>query len=679
MNEEKEIIEIKQTEILPDEPIVKEVVNKKPKFKFSFKNMTKKQKIIILIISVLLLLCVGLLVFYFLTKNSNETPKEEPIVIEKDNYRYKDGSLYFLNANDEEIGSYECINKSEFNCMVAYFSNEDNFNQTIYKYEDETDVLIRSFVYNDNFVFVFDNEKLDTEEVKLYNIEKKEVIDTYKLVKKGEENNVILKNSEDNYGLISFATEIEEKLPFTYKYLGKIANKENFVFENEKGKGIINLDKKVLTSKIKLEIVDYNDKYIVTKNENSYLLIDYKGNELSLKYDFIGIKEKYIAFVLENLLYIKDENLNKINEEGLKLENNKYNLVYYFNKDDGKKIDEERAFLLKEENEELIVDINQELKKYNIYEPLINAKNNYINYLDGVIYVYHDLAKNELMGKYKCSNKNIVKKDTVNFENCFVAKETKLLNRLDSGKNPGFIPIYNNRFIFVNDQKNLTVNNNIVLWDLIEQKSLANYASVDVGYYNDENIALADAGNLLIMAQNANKEYGMIKMNLSTVSGIIPFKASSIVYFNNNFLVKKTDGTYHLHSEDGTELTNPNSSIKNEIIDYKSNGYLVVKDPSEKYLVYSLTGTIVSNQLKYVKLGNSFYAGVNDNNELEVYSYDNPKTNILLEKISIVKTSDYKNSFDFTDSLTTINLKVYKTAEEFDVYKFDNTGKEIIS
>ncbi len=679
MNEEKEIIEIKQTEILPDEPIVKEVVNKKPKFKFSFKNMTKKQKIIILIISVLLLLCVGLLVFYFLTKNSNETPKEEPIVIEKDNYRYKDGSLYFLNANDEEIGSYECINKSEFNCMVAYFSNEDNFNQTIYKYEDETDVLIRSFVYNDNFVFVFDNEKLDTEEVKLYNIEKKEVIDTYKLVKKGEENNVILKNSEDNYGLISFATEIEEKLPFTYKYLGKIANKENFVFENEKGKGIINLDKKVLTSKIKLEIVDYNDKYIVTKNENSYLLIDYKGNELSLKYDFIGIKEKYIAFVLENLLYIKDENLNKINEEGLKLENNKYNLVYYFNKDDGKKIDEERAFLLKEENEELIVDINQELKKYNIYEPLINAKNNYINYLDGVIYVYHDLAKNELMGKYKCSNKNIVKKDTVSFENCFVAKETKLLNRLDSGKNPGFIPIYNNRFIFVNDQKNLTVNNNIVLWDLIEQKSLANYASVDVGYYNDENIALADAGNLLIMAQNANKEYGMIKMNLSTVSGIIPFKASSIVYFNNNFLVKKTDGTYHLHSEDGTELTNPNSSIKNEIIDYKSNGYLVVKDPSEKYLVYSLTGTIVSNQLKYVKLGNSFYAGVNDNNELEVYSYDNPKTNILLEKISIVKTSDYKNSFDFTDSLTTINLKVYKTAEEFDVYKFDNTGKEIIS
>lgn len=679
MNEEKEIIEIKQTEILPDEPIVKEVVNKKPKFKFSFKNMTKKQKIIILIISVLLLLCVGLLVFYFLTNNSNETPKEEPIVIEKDNYRYKDGSLYFLNANDEEIGSYECINKSEFNCMVAYFSNEDNFNQTIYKYEDETDVLIRSFVYNDNFVFVFDNEKLDTEEVKLYNIEKKEVIDTYKLVKKGEENNVILKNSEDNYGLISFATEIEEKLPFTYKYLGKIANKENFVFENEKGKGIINLDKKVLTSKIKLEIVDYNDKYIVTKNENSYLLIDYKGNELSLKYDFIGIKEKYIAFVLENLLYIKDENLNKINEEGLKLENNKYNLVYYFNKDDGKKIDEERAFLLKEENEELIVDINQELKKYNIYEPLINAKNNYINYLDGVIYVYHDLAKNELMGKYKCSNKNIVKKDTVSFENCFVAKETKLLNRLDSGKNPGFIPIYNNRFIFVNDQKNLTVNNNIVLWDLIEQKSLANYASVDVGYYNDENIALADAGNLLIMAQNANKEYGMIKMNLSTVSGIIPFKASSIVYFNNNFLVKKTDGTYHLHSEDGTELTNPNSSIKNEIIDYKSNGYLVVKDPSEKYLVYSLTGTIVSNQLKYVKLGNSFYAGVNDNNELEVYSYDNPKTNILLEKISIVKTSDYKNSFDFTDSLTTINLKVYKTAEEFDVYKFDNTGKEIIS
>lgn len=46
--------------------------------------------------------------------------KEKPVIDEKDNYIYNNGTLKFLDKDDKTIGDYECENKDENKCYVAY-------------------------------------------------------------------------------------------------------------------------------------------------------------------------------------------------------------------------------------------------------------------------------------------------------------------------------------------------------------------------------------------------------------------------------------------------------------------------------------------------------------------------------------------------------------------------------
>lgn len=163
----------KEYETLDLEPLeenkeneVKEEKTKKEKLitkiKNKWHNMSKKQKIIFIVIAILILiLLVGLIVF-FVTKGKKEEPvidKKEDVIVIKDNYIYRNGSLFFLNEDDDEIGEYECQNKDENKCYVAYNGvTEDELNGPVNVYEDGSTIEKRLDIYNERYAFVFDSE-----------------------------------------------------------------------------------------------------------------------------------------------------------------------------------------------------------------------------------------------------------------------------------------------------------------------------------------------------------------------------------------------------------------------------------------------------------------------------------------------------------------------------------------
>jgi hypothetical protein len=59
-------------------------------------------------------LIAGLVIFLLKNDKPEEEQEKEPVVIvEKDNYRFENGSLILLDNEDNEIGKYECKNKEQ--------------------------------------------------------------------------------------------------------------------------------------------------------------------------------------------------------------------------------------------------------------------------------------------------------------------------------------------------------------------------------------------------------------------------------------------------------------------------------------------------------------------------------------------------------------------------------------
>ena len=125
------------------------------RLKENFENLSNKQKTIIIVSAILVLMIIISVVLYLIVgRNAKDTSKKQ-IIIAKDNYRYEDGTLYFV-VNNKDIGSYECKNKDKNLCYVAYETNDDDFDET--KYENNDNDKIRSKIYKNKYVLVFDNK-----------------------------------------------------------------------------------------------------------------------------------------------------------------------------------------------------------------------------------------------------------------------------------------------------------------------------------------------------------------------------------------------------------------------------------------------------------------------------------------------------------------------------------------
>ena len=106
----------------------------------------------------------------------------------------------------------------------------------------------------------------------------------------------------------------------------------------------------------------------------------------------------------------------------------------------------------------------------------------------------------------------------------------------------------------------------------------------------------------------------------------------------------------------GESLT---SEFDGKIMGYNTN-YVKVKS-GDNYLVYGLKGEEVSKtKFKYVELYDTFYAGVDTNNKINLYKYDNPEK-IFATDIDLSITSNYKDgkSFKASSSGEAYKVEVY--------------------
>ena len=653
---------------------------KKPKksLKEKWNSFSKKKKVLLIFVPILVLLIIGAVILFFVLRDEpvEPTPKpEDPeVIVEKDNYIYRDGVLVFLNSDEEEIGTYECTNQSEELCFVPTYSEEDEFDGSRNVYQDESLVERPSAIYQNQYVFIYDNESEEEGSIFLYNIESGEKEGTYELIKGFSDSDfVIVKNTNNRYGAFEFSSDgVEEIFEFSYDYLGRLSSDANVVVRTNDRYYIYDVSDKNLSQGLRYEIMSYNNEYIVVDN-NGYYVYSYDGDLIyDDAYDYIQLLDDYAVLIDRDLLYIRDYQNNKYHEVGIELENDIYNPLHVYSED--KTLIEVRRAYEVTVNDDIIdvtytKDNRDRTETIDIEDGVMSAKYSYINYFDGTLYFYQDEEETNLLGTYECSNAN-----SSDLTNCTIATDSFYsTNELEEDKSSsvGWIPIYNNRFVFILDTIDLN-NPTIVLFDLEEKNKedaiLARYSTVDSGAYTGKKeVSFVDTDATYVMAQaKSDGDYGLLRIG-DNVSGTIAFDYDSIEKFGDYYEVETSTGTYQLFSNVGAEIT---ESYGFPIIDYVST-YVAVGSNNE-YYVYDFEGNRLREEdgaYRYVDLQNTYYVVIDSSNKLNIHKYSDPEF-ALSEGVDIA-TENYEGAY--TVSEVNGGFRVTVTSSNI-TYTFDSNG-----
>ena len=633
-----------------DEKGKKKNIRKPNKKKMKFKpfakiaswwsGLSKLKKIIICLISFLVVVFLVLLVLVFNKKDEKKKEKLPDVILEQENYTYKNGTLVFLDNAKKEIGSYKCKNKDEKKCFVAYKSNEDDFIGDQYLNQDGTKIESRASIINGNYVFVIDNKKGSKDDIILYSIKSENNIDEYKLVKQSSinKNLVVLKDKEGKYGALDLSDSTPKTaINFLYDYVGFIDNEmsNKYLVINKNNKYYVtDFNENLVSSGFNEKIVDYNDNFIVVKTlENYYKIYDYEGNELTPNnYLFIKINGDYYAALLDNGIIVYDKEGIKYNEIPIGLTSTNYNRTYVF--DANKQlISNDVAFEMEVNEEYISITRGKANDLLSISEAKANKGRPFVSYYSGILYFYSDAEKNNQIGKYTCRNKN----STVDLEHCNVASTVVISkNDVTYDISPGIVAILNNRFVFINDTISTP---NIYLYDLNTNKKMGPYTSIETSGLMSVNFDSKSADGSLIIAKNAKDQYGLLKINKSSVDIVLNFEYSELEKAGENYIAKKSDGKYYILGKDGKEKS---KAIPDKIMSYNDK-YIATKS-SLGYKVYDYDGNVIDSKgYTYVRLDREYYIAILTNNTLEVHEYAKPgeetKT-IKFEKEIKVKPSE---------------------------------------
>ena len=614
MNDSNEIIEINNEDnIKPlennNDSAIKTIEPKRNK-------NTKKVLRIVLIVafSLIAILLVVLLVIYLMPKKEEEKPNES-IVIEKDNYRYENGKLIFLDKSNREIGNYTCKSEGIDKCYVAKNAIlEDNF-ERVKSIRDNKEIEKNSQIYLDRYVFIIDND-----EEFLFDIKDNDSLLSTKLFKayNTEKNYVVIKNEIDKYGLIEITEDgFDYLIRPSYDYLGMINLKLNYLLAKDKDKTtIIDSTGKELSKNIQADVQSVNEKFVVGIKNNDYYLFTLQFEELLNDYDYIGLHNDIISLVKNNRLYLVDSNLNKLNEDGIRLENKNYVKEYIY--DDNKLIETKKSYEVISKDDGLYeITVGDSSKIINSYEGLASSNYDYFSYFDGKLYFYSEIEKLEVIGTYTCNNKNTINIVTNILDNCVIYSN----NDLYSG-------IYNNDYVFIYDN-NSNEDIKYYLYSLKEKKVKGTYSEINIINNEEMNNVVKSiyTGNSYIIAKNAtgiNKDkYGVLQITSDKVTSKIGFKNKSIIHENQYYLFITNDGIYSLYDESFDKI---------------------------------------SDDFDFIKLYDNYYAGIK-NNKLNIYTYTN-KSGVIENDISI---SGNEFAIDFSDG--------FKITINDDIYEYDKSGK----
>lgn len=630
---------------------------KRKSIKEKWNALEPKKKTIIIVFGILLILLTSLLIYVLVKKEPVEKPKkEEPeIVIEKDNYRYDNGFLVLLDENDKEIGKYECKNKNENKCRVAYQNNEDNFDGEQYIYENGLKLNFVTPIINDTFAFIYDDKNEENGMVFLYDLSQNEILNNYNSVKYYNVNSkeyLVIENNESKYGLfIVEDSKLKQIIDFNYDYLGikKTEMSEyNYLVAKKDGKSIIiNSEGKELSKRISNNIKSFNKKYIVVDANGEYAIVDYRNNKiLKNSYNYIILQDNYFIAIKDiNKLMLYDYKETQLYNELITLPNEYYNKTYIYD-ENNKLLNTNESFWINLNEDKISIEYYKnesdvESKTINIYEGLVSQNYEYISYFDGSLYIYDDEFKTNLIGKYSCNNKNTINSIDSTYNNCYLAKESYFSdNELSNqDKTLGYLPLINKRYIFINDTID-TNTNNIVLYDLVENKTLGSYLSVDAGIYDGKSaLGFLTSSDLKVIGKSSRKnKYGVISINNDSVNSVIAMEYDRIERLKDYYMVESSGATYQLFNENGEEITKP---VGNKIVNFV-DGYIKTKN-NNKFSIYSFDLKSEKKDLDYLELKDKFFVTITNDKKVSVYNYlefDNP----IIDSYPL-ETEEYKYNY----------------------------------
>lgn len=650
-----------------------------------FKKLPKKTRIIIIVVSVIVLILIIALSIFLITKkdkktqepNKNDNQSEKaPVVI--DNYYYQNGVLHFLSDDEKEIGTYECINQDEKLCFVSYNKYRDDFNTDLLTDGANKENIGRMPIYNENYVFINDSELESNPNILLYSLKENAVEEKYREAKAYDDNYVIVRDLQDQYGLLEINDDIKELIEPKYEYLGMLDKEDNLVSKTAKGYTIINKKGKELSRAIPTnnQVKYYSNDLIVTLLGNDYNVYNYNGDLLESGNEFATVKEDYMALVKNGKLYIRNKNKEKLNETGINLKNKNYVRTYIY--DENNHLTKTKmSFTMEIRDDDIEVTVYDSDSENPLYTRLelaaveLNSKYKYLNYFDSKLYFYQDEAKENLIGSYTCTNKNTVERGISGLDSCLPAKDTIFEDNETTTsaekERKTTIPLINNRFVFIADGTK-----NINFYDLVDNKNLGTYEAVNT-YLNDNNYEFSIYnGAVNYVALNKKGKYGMATIEGNKVTVKQTFMYNHLEKMNTHYLAQNEENKWLLiYNENSTSATFDQKIAEvNETRKYFKIGQ------NDKYLIYSNSGEKISPETyKKAKLYNNYYGAINSSNELSVYDYAGKK---LTEGIKI---NDYTcNKPDlFRIELNGGRYKVSVcNKDEYEVYNpsFINESKE---
>ena len=665
--------------LLEEEALEKEAhreESKKESLLQKWKKISKKKKIIIVVsIVVLIVLLITLLIFLLNKGNKKVVPKtknkEEEKVTILDNYYYKKGKLHILSNKQDELGTYECKNKDEEKCYVAINTYRDSLDVPRVLDSEGNDKKERMPIYNDEYVFIYDNESSTGGKIVLYSLKEKKEVASYLDTKAYDGDFLILEDENSKYGLFQFKEALNIVISPVYNKLYMIDGTDKLIGENGKGYVLINKVGKNLSEPLTTTgvVKYYNDNYLVVSENGKYSVLDLRNNIILDDYQFITVEEKYIFAVdSKNNLYIRDNEGSKYNEKPISLKNNDYVSGYMYD-ENGKLKKTMLSFKISVQKN--TIDIMPYNKKYeedknvsiNLLEGVLSKSWKYYSYLDGSLYFYSDETKATSLGSYKCSVVNNVNANNMNITNCLPATDTifednDMMAVGEEGRH-STIPLYNNRFVFVQDGAK-----NIVLYDLVDDKAKSSYTQVN-SYTpnNDNNFALA-SGDYNIVGVNKKGMFGIIAVGTSTVQSVYPFDYKHIEKEGNRFIAQNQSGKWIILGGNEVEFK------------YKVRGYSkdldLIKIKGSNYDVVDGKGNVIDSNLKYVQIYDTYYAGVDKNNKLMLYTYDGYallKDSVQLSSTTYCRTDkpSFKVSSTSDGKTRTFVISVFNGTEYKDI------------
>ncbi len=637
--------------------------------KEKWSSFSKKQKIAIIAgIGILVILILVLICFFVLSgkKEEDNTPKVPDVIAEEENYRYENGTLIFLDRNKNELGRYECQNKDQKKCYVAYNSTEDDFDITKPTYENGEKIATRINLYLNQYAFIYDNEEEKEGSITLYDFQKKEKVDEFTLVKTYEklENYFVGQNKAKEYKIYELKEEgVIPVIDNIYEYIGVFEKEDeevtSLVTKQNNRWYLTDLAGKNVSSAITHKIKGFNQSVIKVQDaEGYYHLVNYENQEISSnEYDYIDLLEEYAIFIFEQMAYVKDFEGNKMNIDGIELKNTTYLPTAIYNENNRLK-ETKQSYEISYQGKIMNIRITDgDTVSINLNEGRVSKSLKYLDYFDGKLYFYEDEGKENLLGTYACSSKNSMEEDTQELQNCRVATESYYEDNdiePDHHREVGAIPIYNKRFVFIKD--NASGSDMIKLYDLKENSIKSSYRSIDAGAYtNTQEITFKNDTTAYIIAENlANNNgeitYGIIKLTPDKAEGFVSFDYSHIERIGTRYLLRDASG-FMLADQNGKIISDSRTSkIRNYNKDY------VVTFNNNKYNIYPLTGEVFDkDSYDYIALYDNYYATISSE-RLSLYAYkDSEKYDYLKE--ANLRVSDPKK-FDITISgnIATINI-----------------------